>query len=307
MRARVVGRGWALGLATLLAVLALAARPLPAGAQQQTPAPPAQDGVQVGKRGGAASLVSAEKVERSAADQYEQLKRKARAQNALAPDDYPTVIRLRSIAKRIIPFAPRFNDRASQWKWEINLIGSNQVNAFCMPGGKIAFFSGIVNQLKLTDDEIAIVMGHEMAHALREHGREQLGKERVAQGLTLGATVISSLLGYGDLGGRLAGGAAQLTLLKYSRDDETEADLVGMDLAARAGYDPRAGVALWQKMAAASKGAPPQWLSTHPSNDKRTAEIRRHLPETLPLYAKATGRDPASLPPYQSNTGLQVR
>lgn len=193
------------------------------------------------------------------------------------------------------------------WRWEVNLIGSKQINAFCMPGGKIAFFSGILDTLKLTDDEVATIMGHEIAHALREHGRDRAAQSTIAQGVTIGASVLSQIMGYGDLGGHLASAGAKLTLLKFSRGDETEADLVGMDLAARAGYDPRAGIKLWEKMSAAAKGQPPQWLSTHPSHDSRIKEIRRNLDRTLPLYAKATGRALDALPPYVSNYGEPVK
>ncbi|MGD9943065.1 MAG: M48 family metallopeptidase [Burkholderiaceae bacterium] len=259
-----------------------------------------QHGVDVGRTSRALALASAEEVEREAIAQYEQLKREAASQRALAPADHPQLQRLRRIAAQIIPFAPRFNERARQWQWEVNLIGSKQINAFCLPGGKIAFFSGILDTLQLSDDEVAIVMGHEIAHALREHGRARVGKARLAQGLTLGASVLSQLFGFGDLGGHLASGAAQLTMLKYSRDDETEADIVGMDLAARAGFDPRAGIELWRKMSAASKGQPPQWLSTHPSHDTRIVEIQRHLDATLPLYAATRGTTVAQLPPYRS-------
>ncbi len=291
---------------SLAAVLALALGcASQAGAQQGGAA--ARDGIEVGERSRVGNLVSAERVESAAAQQYAQLLRDAASKRALAPPDHPQVQRLRRIAERLIPYATRFNPRAAQWKWEVNLIGSKQVNAFCMPGGKIAFFTGIIDTLKLTDDEVATIMGHEIAHALREHGRERAAKSTIAQGVTLGASVLSQVMGYGDLGGQLASAGAKLTLLSFSRQDETEADLVGMDLAARAGFDPRAGVVLWEKMAAASKGQPPQWLSTHPSNENRIGEIRRHLGQTLPLYARATGRSVDALPPYRSNFGEPVR
>jgi predicted Zn-dependent protease len=194
------------------------------------------------------------------------------------------VQRLRRIAQQIIPFALEWNPRAKNWRWEVNLIGSKQVNAFCMPGGKIAFYSGILDQLKLSDDEVAMVMGHEVAHALREHARERMGKSAATN---IGANVLAGVLGVGALGHQVIGQGAQLLSLKFSRDDESEADLVGMELAARAGYDPRAGVTLWQKMGAASKGAPPQWLSTHPAGNTRIADIEKNLPKVLPLYEKA--------------------
>ncbi len=305
---------WTGRLSAALLGLALVAAPLLPQAQQhqaQQHQATASDidkveGVKVGPKSRALRFASAEDVERQALQQYNQLRQQAQAQGALAPEDYPPVQRLRRIAAQIIPHTQRWNERARNWRWEINLIGSKQVNAFCMPGGKIAFYTGIIDQLKLTDDEIATIMGHEIAHALREHGREREGKARVAQVVTIGASVLSSILGYGNLGGQVAQQGAQLTLLKYGRDDETEADLVGMDIAARAGYDPRAGIKLWEKMAAVAKGAPPQWLSTHPSHGKRIDEIRKHLPETMPLFALAKGTEVSNLPPYQSNWGAPV-
>jgi predicted Zn-dependent protease len=191
---------------------------------------------------------------------------------------------LRAIAKDIIPFAIAWNPRARDWRWEVNLIGSKQINAFCMPGGKIAFYSGILDQLKLSDDEVAMVMGHEIAHALREHARERMGKN-AATGI--GASLLSQALGLGQFGQTVTNYGAQLLTLQFSRDDESEADLVGMELAARAGYNPRAGVTLWQKMSAANKGAPPQWLSTHPSGASRIADIEANLPKVMPLYERA--------------------
>ena len=265
------------------------------------------DGVKIGEKSRVAGLVSAEGLERDSARGYAQMLREAQGQRALAPEGHPKLLRLRRIADKIIPNATRFNPRAAQWKWEINLIGSKQINAFCMPGGKIAFFSGILDTLKLTDDEIATVMGHEIAHALREHGREQKAKTGIANGVAIGASVLSHMFGYGDLGGQVASAGAKLALLKYSRGDETEADLVGMDLAARAGFDPRAGVKLWEKMGSVSKGQPPQWMSTHPSHDTRVQEIRKHLNEVLPIYAKTRGTDVAHLAPYTSNFGQPVR
>jgi predicted Zn-dependent protease len=253
-----------------------AASALPAWAQRE--------GVDVGKNSGFAKLVPAEKVEQAAAQQFVQMQRQAQEKRALAPDDHPQLQRLRYIAKRIIPFTPPWNSRATRWKWEVILIGSPQINAFCMPGGKIAFFWGILQRLQLNDDEVAMIMGHEMAHALREHARERMGKSFATRGaLELG----SALLGLGDLGRVAAGMGEQLLTLVFSRDDESEADLVGMELAARAGYDPAAGVTLWQKMGATNKGAPPEFLSTHPSGPTRIKDIEANLPKVEGLYERA--------------------
>ncbi|MEI8030862.1 MAG: M48 family metallopeptidase [Comamonadaceae bacterium] len=244
----------------------------------------ARDGVDVGNNSAFSRLVPAEGVERSAGQQYAQLLQQAAEKNALGAKEHPQVRRLRAIAQRIIPFTTSWNPRAKDWRWEVNLIGSKQINAFCMPGGKIAFYSGILSQLKLTDDEVAMVMGHEIAHALREHARERMAKN-AATGI--GAGLLGQVLGLGQIGQTVTNYGAQLLTLEFSRSDESEADLVGMELAARAGYDPRAGVTLWQKMGAASKGAPPQWLSTHPSGTSRIADIEKNLPKVLPLYERS--------------------
>ncbi|MCM2308152.1 MAG: M48 family metallopeptidase [Sulfuritalea sp.] len=259
-------------LRALIALLALAAG-LPALA----------DGVEVGKPSAMANLVPAATVEKQAAQQYGELKRQAAAKRALGPDDHPQVKRLRAIAARMIPLVERYNPRARQWQWEINLIGSQQINAFCMPGGKIAFYSGILDQLKLTDDEVAMVMGHEIAHALREHARERIAKSQLTQ---LGASLLGELVGGGRYSGAFQLGGNLLSL-KFSRDDESEADVVGLDLAARAGFDPRAAVSLWHKMAAANSRAPLEFLSTHPAGDSRIKDIERQLPQVMPLYEKA--------------------
>jgi predicted Zn-dependent protease len=255
-------------------------------------------GVDVGKQSALRKLVPADQLEAQAAQQYRQMLQQAAAQRALAPDNHPQVVRLRTIAKRLIPYALPWNERAPKWQWEVNLIASKQINAFCMPGGKIAFFTAILDDLKLSDDEVAMIMGHEIAHALREHARERIGKSAATQGAI---AIGSALLGLGDLGRTAANWGGQLLTLKFSRDDETEADLVGLDLAARAGFDPRAGVVLWQKMSLANKGAPPQWLSTHPAGATRIQEIERNLPKVMPLYARAIGVPENRLPPYRSN------
>jgi predicted Zn-dependent protease len=244
----------------------------------------AREGVEVGRNSQFTKLVPAAQLEQSAQQQYLQLSQEAAGKGALAGPNEPQVQRLRAIAKRIIPYTYEWNERARDWKWEVNLIGSKELNAFCMPGGKIAFYHGILAQLQLSDDEVAMIMGHEMAHALREHARERMGKQMATRGaIGLGA----ALFGLGDVGRTVADMGGQLLTLKFSREDESEADLVGMELAARAGYNPRSGVTLWQKMQAANKGAPPQFLSTHPSSSTRIQEIEANLPKVEGLYARA--------------------
>ena len=249
----------------------------------------AREGVDVGAPSSFTRFVSADQVEHSAQQQYLQLRQQASSKNALAPDQHPQLRRLRGIAQRIIPFSYAWNPRARDWSWEVNLIGSSQVNAFCMPGGKIAFYTGILEKLHLSDAEVAIVMGHEMAHALREHARERMGKSMVTQGAArLGGAVVAGVFGVDPrLTDMAARGGANLLALEFSREDESEADLVGLELAARAGFDPRAGISLWQKMSANNQGAPPQWLSTHPAGKNRIAEMEKNMYKVLPLYERA--------------------
>ena len=248
-----------------------------------------REGVNVGKRSAFTNLVPAQEVEKMAGQQYKQVLEQADSKNALAPPSSEELKRLRTIAQRLIPFATPWNERASQWQWEVNLIGSKQINAYCMPGGKIAFYTGILRTLQLTDDEAAMVMGHEMAHALREHARERMGKSTVTSGAArLGGALLSGWLGIDpNLTDMVAQQGANLLNLKFGREDESEADLVGMEIAARAGYDPRAGITLWEKMGAANKGAPPQWLSTHPASSTRIADMQAALPSVMPLYQRA--------------------
>ena len=246
---------------------------------------PALAQVDVGKSSSLRKLVPAEKLETAANQQYAQMMSEASGQKALAPDNHPQVVRLRSIARRLIPHTAQWNDRSRQWKWEVNLIGSKQINAFCMPGGKIAFYTGILDQLKLNDDEVAMIMGHEMAHALREHARARLAKSQATGiGLSLGA----QLLGLGQLGDVAANLGTQLLTLKFSREDETEADLVGLELAARSAFAPQAGASLWKKMAQASGGSGgPKFLSTHPSGPDRIRELEANAPKVQSLYDQA--------------------
>ena len=248
-------------------------------------AEPALAQVDVGKSSGIRKLVPAEDLEKSATQQYSQMMAQAKAQKALAPDNHPQLQRLRVISQRLIPFATPWNSRAANWRWEVNLIGSKQINAFCMPGGKIAFYTAILDQLQLTDDEAAMIMGHEMAHALREHARARIAK---TQATGLGLSIGAQLLGLGNLGEAAANIGTQLLSLKFSREDESEADLVGLELAARAGYDPQAAVTLWQKMGQATGGSGGiAFLSTHPSGPERIRELQQNVPKVQGLYQQS--------------------
>ena len=248
---------------------------------------PAQAQVDVGKASVMRQLVPAETLENSATQQYQELLQQAKAKGALVDGNNAQLQRIRAIAQRLIPYAAQWNPRASQWKWEVNLIASKQINAFCMPGGKIAFYTGIIDQLRLTDDEIAMIMGHEMAHALREHSREQLAKNQATSiGISLGA----QLLGLGDIGSTAARLGGQLLSLKFSRNDESDADLVGLELAARAGYNPQAAVSLWRKMGEATGEGGIGFLSTHPTGPSRIRQLEGNVPRVMGLYEQARKR-----------------
>jgi predicted Zn-dependent protease len=169
-----------------------------------------------------------------------------------------------------------------------------------MPGGKIAFFHGILSKLQLSDDEVAMIMGHEIAHALLEHARERMGKTMATRGaIEIGA----ALFGIQGLGRTAADIGGQLLTLSFSRSDESEADALGLVTAAAAGYDPRAGVTLWQKMLQASKGAPPQWLSTHPSGEARIREIENRMTAVEPIYNAAPKPAQRFGPPPKAASG----
>jgi predicted Zn-dependent protease len=266
-----------------------------------------QDGIRVKPLSRTRVLVPEEALNNAAAQQYTEMMSEAQQKGVLVPPSHPEVKRLRAIAQRIIPHAPRWNQNASQWQWQVNLVDSPQVNAFCMPGGRIAFFSGIITSLKLTDDEVAAVMGHEIAHALREHGRERMAKSNLTSlGARVGGALISGIFGIDPIiTGTVANTAGQMLVLKFSRDEEREADLVGLDISSRAGYDPRAGIALWRKMAALGKRTPLEILSTHPGGETRIADIESHMNVLLPLYARAKGTTASKLPPYRTNVALK--
>lgn len=239
----------------------------------------------VGAKRSQLMLISSEELEQMAGQSYAKLKAEAGSKGQLN-QDAALLKRVRAIATRLKPHTAIFRQDAPAWKWEVNVISSNALNAFCMPGGKIMFYSGLVNQLHLSDDEIAIVMGHEIAHALREHSREQVSQAMAAQ---TAINVGTALLGLGETAAELSGSVYQsLIATKFSRTDESEADDIGLELTARSGYDPRAGVTLWQKMIAASQGdRPPELLSTHPAEANRVQKIESLLPTVIPLYEAA--------------------
>jgi predicted Zn-dependent protease len=228
--------------------------------------------------------VPAEALDKAAREQYAALMADARKKGMLNRNP-AQVERVRAIANRLIPQTAIFRPDARAWAWEVNVLTSPEVNAWCMPGGKIAVYTGLIEKLQITDDELAAVMGHEISHALREHARERASEQAVA------GTVISvgaALLGVGDLGQKTAEYAYMGLLgLPNSRRHETEADRVGIELAARAGYDPRAAVSLWQKMGQVGGSEPIKFLSTHPSQADRLADLTVYAQRVMPLYEQA--------------------
>lgn len=261
-------------LAAVLAVVALAA----CETVQTT------GGGVVGVDRGQMMLVSAQQIEQASAQQYQEILAEARRNNALNPDPRQ-LARVRAITNRLIAQTAVFRPDAPRWNWEVNVLRSDQLNAWCMAGGKIAIYSGLIEQLQLTDDEIAAVLGHEIAHALREHARERVSR---AMATGLGISVAGAVLGVGEVGQDLMSSVARVTFeLPHSRLHETEADRIGVELAARAGYDPRAAISLWDKMSTRSTAAPPQWLSTHPGHAERKRELTAAAARVMPLYEAA--------------------
>lgn len=229
-------------------------------------------------------LVSQQDAEQGAAKFYAQEKQKFAAKGALNHDPAETA-RVRGIAQHLINQVGVFRPDARNWNWEVNVLQSSELNAYCAAGGKIAVYSGLIEKLKLTDDELASVMGHEIAHALREHSREAMSQVVAQQ---MGIAVLGAALNMGGLTQDLLDKAATVAIqLPNSREKETEADRIGLELTARAGYDPRAAVSMWKKMVANGGGHPPEFLSTHPNPESRMQDIENYLPRVMPLYEQA--------------------
>jgi len=206
------------------------------------------------------SMLSADEVNQMYAQSYQQTLGEASSKGVLDKSSADAK-RVQAIANRLIAQAPKFRPDAAQWDWQVNVIKSDELNANCGPGGKIIVYTGLIDQLKLTDAEIAAVVGHEIAHALREHSREAMSKAD---------TVVNYAM-----------------TLPNSRANENEADLIGLELSARAGYDPNAAITLWNKMSKASEGAPPEFMSTHPASSSRIASLQAAIPKVMPLYQAA--------------------
>lgn len=226
-------------------------------------------------------LVSSDEVMNLASKSYQQTLSQAR-QKGVLDVNASQLARLKRIANHLIPQTSVYRTDATKWQWEVHIIQAETMNAYVMPGGKIVFYSGIIDNLKLTDAEIAAIMGHEMAHALREHSREKLSRSMATGGVI---SIASAAFGLSAGQAQVAQLAGDVGLsLPHSRTQESEADKVGLELMARAGYNPNAAVSLWQKMQAKSGSSGPQFLSTHPSSSNRIKQIQDLLPAVMPLY-----------------------
>lgn len=227
------------------------------------------------------ALISEEQVIDASAQAYaEQIAAYRKKGEVIRSSDRST--RVNEIAFRLIKQAVVVRPETANWRWEVNVIDESQVNAFALSGGKIAIFTGLIEKLDLSDAELAQVIAHEVGHSIAAHPREKVS---VALGSQLAAVTLGGLSGISP---QALAGAAQVAIeLPYSRTMESEADRIGLELAARAGFDPRAAVSLWQKMQRQAGNRLPQFLSTHPSPETRMERLAELIPQVMPLYRAA--------------------
>jgi hypothetical protein len=284
-----------------------------------TPTPPAPTSAAQGQAPGAASapyspsnpnnqlryggylvfrnLIPSPVLEAQAAEEFSQITYGAAHAGKLYADTDAHVTRVRSIVDRLIPYSLKWNERAKNWKWEVAVVNSPDIRMYCLPGGKIVVYGGLLDKVRLTDNELGMLIGHEIAHALREHARERLGQLQASQLDSSGT--IPQLFGLADLGAAPLGIGSRLLEMKYENTDETEADVIGSDIASRAGFDPRAAVTMWDKLAAATHvNKQGGYIYVHPYSQTRRQDIVKRLPDMLPLYAKAIGTTVDALPDY---------
>ena len=224
-------------------------------------------------------LVSENQAQDASAQAYAKTVSQARGQRKLDTNSQHTA-RVQQITSRLVSQAVRIVPESADWKWEMHVIEDPNINAWCMPGGKMAVYTGLINKINPSDDELAQVIGHEISHALLQHGRERMSRALA----TNAALAIGSVATGVNLTG-LENVAMVALELPNSRTAETESDRLGIEIAARAGYDPNAAITLWQKMARASGGGGgPEWLSTHPSDETRIANLKKIIPSVMPFY-----------------------
>jgi hypothetical protein len=243
------------------------------------------------------NLIPSPMLEAQATEEFGQIAYGAEHANRLYGDTDAHVTRVRSIVDRMIPYSLKWNERAKNWKWDVAVVRSSDIRMYCLPGGKIVVYGGLLDRVRLNDNELGMLIGHEIAHALREHARERLGQLQASQLDSTGT--IPQLFGLADLGAAPLGIGSRLLEMKYESTDETEADVIGSDIASRAGFDPRAAVTLWDTLAQATRGDRERgFIYVHPYTPARRQDIIKRLPDMLPLYAKAIGKSVDALPDY---------
>ncbi|MEX3691577.1 MULTISPECIES: M48 family metallopeptidase [Paraburkholderia] len=251
------------------------------------------------------NLIPSPMLEAQATAEFNEIVRGAAHSNRLYAESDPHVQRVRAFVDRLAPYSLKWGDRVKNWKWEVAVIRSNDIRMYALPGGKIVVYGGLLDRVKLNDNEFGMLLGHEIAHAVREHVRERLGEQQAAQ---IESGSVPQLFGLADLGVFPLGIGSQLVEMHYGRADETEADVIGSDIASRAGFDPRAALTLWDKLAVATRADRDQgFIYVHPYTPARRADIAKRLADMMPLYAKAMGKPLAELPDYEGIPAVQKR
>ncbi|WP_447272661.1 M48 family metallopeptidase [Burkholderia sola] len=262
-------------------------------AKAYTPTPPQ---VRYGNAIAFRTLIPSPLLEQLTANEYAQIVQTAADSNRLLPANQPRVKRLRAIVAKLAPYSVKWNDRVKSWAWDVNAIRSRDIRLTCLPGGKVLVYGGMLDRVRLNDDEFGVLLAHGIAHALREHARSNFS---VASQTSLRAAALPPLFGVGDPLPQALNLGERLQSLHYDPTDETEADVIGGDIAARAGFDPRAAITLWDKLAVATRANKASgFIYTHPYSTARRQDLLNRLPDLMPLYAKATGKRVESLPDY---------
>ncbi|KVC91630.1 M48 family metallopeptidase [Burkholderia ubonensis] len=264
-----------------------------ASAKAYTPTP---QQVRFGNAVAFRTLIPSPLLEQLTANEYAQIVQAAAQNNRLLPANQPRVKRLRAIVAKLAPYSVKWNDRVKTWAWDVNAIRSRDIRVSCLPGGKILVYGGMLDRVRLNDDELGVLLAHGIAHALREHARSSFSDTSQT---SLRAAALPPLFGVGDPLPQPLNLDERLQTLRYDPTDETEADVIGGDIAARAGFDPRAAITLWDKLAAATRANRESgFIYTHPYDAARRQDLLNRLPDLLPLYAKATARRVDALPDY---------
>ncbi|MGU7841352.1 M48 family metallopeptidase [Burkholderia sp. AW33-5] len=272
-----------------------AAQPTGAAVPAKAYAPTSQQ-VRYGNAIAFRTLIPSPLLEQLTASEYAQIVQAAADSDRLLPANQPRVKRLRAIVTKLAPYSVKWNDRVKTWTWDVNAIRSRDIRVTCLPGGKVLVYGGLLDRVRLNDDEFGVLLAHGIAHALREHARSNFS---TTSQTSLRAASLPPLFGVGDPLPQALNLGARLQTLRYDPTDETEADVIGGDIAARAGFDPRAAITLWDKLAAATRANRTSgFIYTHPYSATRRQDLLNRLPDLMPLYAKAVGKRVDTLPDY---------